>query len=419
MRSAGVDLLVKLAREQDLETYLKQDFIKKQFTSAEREVFNFINAHVTKHGKLPAIETLEKTLACKFLKTKEPLSYYCEQFKTRVIKEHLHAKIQEIDVLFGDKAGLDEEKLLRLLSSAAFEVIKKATRKKIYDFRVDHKLIWEAYHNKLLGKDCGLELGWPTLDKMTNGLVGGDVVSIVGRPKMGKTFMLLYSAHHVWTTTKKRPLFVSMEMSPLQIFQRLTCIYTSRTINQLNSATFSTKTLKHVEKELNKVKNFDTPFWLYHGGSKTTVDDICVMAHHLQPNVIYIDGAYMLKHPNTRLNKTDRVAEVMDDIKFKLATDNNIPVVCTYQFSREATKKIDKGKKPGLETIAHSDAVGMYSSLVMGLFESDTVETATRRIVEILAGRSGETGEFRINWDFSRMDFSQADAEVGDVISYF
>jgi hypothetical protein len=56
---------------------------------------------------------------------------------------------------------------------------------------------------------------------------------------------------------------------------------------------------------------------------------------------------------------------------------------------------------------AYADAIGQVSSLVLGLFEDDTVETLKRRNVKVLKGRNGETGSFITNWDFIGMNFSE------------
>ena len=49
----------------------------------------------------------------------------------------------------------------------------------------------------------------------------------------------------------------------------------------------------------------------------------------------------------------------------------------------------------------------MNSSLVLGLFEEDTIGTLKQRKVEVLKGRNGETGSFMTNWNFSGMNFSE------------
>ena len=59
------------------------------------------------------------------------------------------------------------------------------------------------------------------------------------------------------------------------------------------------------------------------------------------------------------------------------------------------------------DDIGYSDAIFQVSSLVLGLFEEDSVETLKQRMVEILKGRSGEVGHFFTHWNFEQMIFSE------------
>ena len=46
---------------------------------------------------------------------------------------------------------------------------------------------------------------------------------------------------------------------------------------------------------------------------------------------------------------------------------------------------------------------------MLGLFEDETVETLKQRVVKVLKGRNGETGEFKTKFHFDTMDFGQVE----------
>jgi replicative DNA helicase len=137
-----------------------------------------------------------------------------------------------------------------------------------------------------------------------------------------------------------------------------------------------------------------------------------MMARQLRPNIIFIDAAYLLQNHNQHLGRWERVTENIEFIKSQIAEALDIPVVISYQVNREGGKK--KGQ-PTLEDIAYTDAIGQISSCVMGLFEDDDIESMMSRKVTILKGRNGESGEFRINWNFDDgpnfMDFTEVSEE--------
>ena len=100
----------------------------------------------------------------------------------------------------------------------------------------------------------------------------------------------------------------------------------------------------------------------------------------LKPDLVLIDGAYLLSHRDKRLNKWQRVEANCEALKQQLAGECRVPVIASFQFNRVAEKKLKKAEekkgentpKVDLEDIAHSDAIGQISSIVLGFFEDST-----------------------------------------------
>lgn len=225
----------------------------------------------------------------------------------------------------------------------------------------------------------------------------------------GKTFKLLYNALHTWSTNKT-PLFFSMEMAKTVIMQRMAAMHAHKPLTHLMKAEMTTKAFTAMMEILKKVKEKQESLWIVDGNLATTVDDIIMLTRQLKPSAIYVDGAYLLRHPNLRTSRFERQTENAEWLKQRVATDLGIPVVASYQFGKEMVKKQKASgaqAKAGLEDIYGSDAIAQLSTMVFGLMQEDSVETQKERIVEILKGRNGETGRFKINWDFQGMDFSE------------
>lgn len=138
-----------------------------------------------------------------------------------------------------------------------------------------------------------------------------------------------------------------------------------------------------------------------------------MLAATLNVDAVYIDGAYLLQSStNKRLSPFERVSTVAHIIK-KSTTELDIPSVCSWQFNRDAVgKKKGKGagvEVAGLENIGMSDAIGQLSSIVISMMQEESVETMESRLLTLLKGRDGETGQWRINWDFINMNFDERD----------
>ena len=136
----------------------------------------------------------------------------------------------------------------------------------------------------------------------------------------------------------------------------------------------------------------------------------------MEPDVLLIDSAYLLAHPNTKLDKFRRVEANVELIK-REASIAGIPAILSYQFNREAVKKW-KGAKGaaggggGMEDIAYADAIGQVSSAVLALRQEETVETANQRKVDAIKMRTEKPFSFGVNWDFHNMDFNEVVEET-------
>ena len=294
------------------------------------------------------------------------------------------------------------------------------------DLRQTHDLLLSVYAQQKQGFK-GLDFGWPYLDSMTGGMRKDDLISYVGRPALGKTWQMLYGAHYGWMQAEMNPelagsprLFVSMEMDAVSIAQRIMSMHLSIPAFKVKNGQFTNVgpgggTLVKYQKGLKQLQGFKAPFWIVHGKLSATVADIEALAVQLKPEAIFIDGAYLLQNPKVR-NRFERVAENLDLLKRDIAPI--APTVCSWQFKRPEKKK--KGKDEvqedhDLDDIGYSDTIGQHSSLVLGLFQPDSVETIQRRRVKVLKGRNGETGEFMTNFRFDTMDFSEyVEQEIDD-----
>jgi replicative DNA helicase len=373
----------------------------------EQTVFKWVEQHMLKHHALPNIETLEgKFPEFKQFTTPEPSSYYIELIEQRYGYDVINAaNISSQDALKSDKTAINDA--LAFLSDARDKITRQRYRTRILNLgKEGPKLVLQQYHN-VLATDSNIDFGWPYLDTMTGGAMAGDVISFVGRPAAGKTFKMLASAMHNWLK-KKRILFVSMEMNPLAIAQRATAMYAHTNLTQLKMGQYSTDTYKKFAGSLISMAGLDFEFYVVDGNLAASVEDIYTIADQLNCDAVYIDGAYLLKHKNPRIDRYTKVAENVEGMK-QFSGNIEKPTFASWQFNRDASKKT-KGEKTGLEDIAYSDAIGQVSSIVLGLFQEEGVETMNSRVVDVLKGRNGEIGQFKIKWDFINMDFTQIGA---------
>lgn len=409
MATSGKWLLAALVHAQDVSKFASFHLFPELFSGSELALYSFVQEHLITYKALPNPKTIEAKLGVTLEPPVEPPEYYLSEIENRYVQTGLKKVIAGSAALLNNQnpmAALD----LMLEQVSSLNVDRR--RNSVLDFRSIAEIIKAEYiKQKMMDTAYGMEFGWATLDEMAGGLGPGDVCSIVGRPASGKTFMGLSVAYHNWRRGRV-PLFLSMEMTNIAIGQRLASVHSSTPLTQLLKGTLTTKSYGVLMERLVQGKTVQNPFWLLDGNLATTVDDLMLHCRQFNPSAVVIDGAYLLRHTNPKMSRFEKLTDNMERIKQRLATDCQLPVVCSFQFSREVSKKSKKGFESndtaaGLEDIYGSDAIGQLSSVVLGMFEEESVSTLKRRRVDVLKGRNGETGKFLINWDFYNMDFSE------------
>ncbi|MCL4743822.1 MAG: hypothetical protein KJZ83_00255 [Burkholderiaceae bacterium] len=408
--------------ENSVANLLQHGKIDHLFKGTEVELYEFVRDFAKQYQALPSEETIEKHTGETLVQHKEPSGYYFDLMQARHVELSLKKGMKQVsDLLLPENK--DPQEALRVITETAMQLISQRHIKQIVDFREAYGTLMSTYASKFNAVDeYGLQLGWPTLDRMSGGMERGDVLSMIGRPAAGKSLMLLYGALHGWrkageeslATGKKAEhdqsrMFVSMEMDVLAIQQRLAAMQVHVSASQLKHAALSSKGLAKLKQGLTEIKGYSFPFYVVDGNLAATVEDIWMIARQLKPAAIFLDGAYLVKHPTER-DRYRRVAENAELIKSELSA--LAPVVCSWQFARSASKKnTKKGEKAGLEDIGYSDAIAQVASIVLGLFEDESVETLKHRKIEILKGRAGEVGSFTTRWSWGSMDFSEVEEE--------
>lgn len=385
------------------------------FKASEEHVFGFVKGFTQQYGSLPQQETVEAHTGETLPEAPEPRGYYYDLLVERHVELVLKKSLKEAQAKLGVD-GKDPEKALSLVKDVVVSLLAQKNEQHMLDFRKAESLLWADYKSKWSGADdTGLFLGWPYLDKMSGGLRVGDLVSFVGRPAMGKTWQLLYAAMHGWQNPPEGQepqsrLFISMEMAVLPIMQRLASLYTHLPHKLIKDGGFQTAfgatSLGKYKEGLAALEGEKAPFWVLDGNLATSTDEIEMLVHQLKPHAVFIDGGYLVPNATER-DRYRRIAENSNAFKKRIA--KLAPTVVSWQFARSAAEKTKKNKADqiGLEDIFGSDAIAQDSSLVLGLFEDDSVQTVKQRRIEILKGRNGETGAFTTSWNFQLMDFAE------------
>lgn len=397
--SSGINLLAKIILEKEYYTFGKLK--PAWFVDFEHEIYSFVTNFVKQYNKFPTIQTFKEELSIEDITLDEPLKYYFDQvierYKKNILSEYLPKINKEIGK--GNTDGIVSK------FEEIVEDIKENTilaKENFYSYKDMLELALNTSVDNRYGELLGITTGWNTLDGATMGFTNGNFYAVVARVKMGKSLILSRMSRFAYHSGKS-VLFVSLEMPAIEIANRFLGLEYNINKTLITKGRLSSFVEQGIKEQLEQMEE-TTKFWFIDGKFSKTIDDLAFTARQLQPDIIYIDGAYLLRTVKQFKAKWELVTYTAEQLKY-LAMDLNIPIVASYQFNRQVSRKSTSVKDTGFESIGLSDAISQLASIGIALIAPEGTDEMRR--VEVIGARDGGETSFDIKWDWDTMDFSE------------
>jgi replicative DNA helicase len=258
-------------------------------------------------------------------------------------------------------------------------------------------LLKDAYERAAHAKDTddysGISTGFRELDVLLGGFQKSDLVIVAARPSVGKTSLALDMMRHAALVEKKKVAFFSLEMSNMQIMDRLLGM-------QSGIPFWEIRTNKLTEEKVVKLANTMGEL----ADANIFVDDMA--GQHINQvrtkarrlaleqgvDVIFVDYLQLM-HGNSTESRTLEVAQVSQGLK-NLAKELDIPVVALSQLSRAIEQR--QNRRPQLSDLRESGSIEQDADVVIFLDREETwnPETEKKGSAEVFIAkhRNGPTG---------------------------
>lgn len=269
------------------------------------------------------------------------------------------------------------------------------------------------------GAATGLYTGLTDLDTLTGGLHASELVILAARPSMGKTALATNIADHVAVELNAGVLFVSLEMSRLELAQRMLCAR-----GRINGTKFRSGFISSEDRQmLNEAsaKLSGAPLFIDDSPGRT-VTEIAATARRLKRRhnlaMIVIDYLQLIDPDNPKDPRQEQVARIARRLK-GLARELEIPVLCLAQLNRQA--EATKDNRPRMSHLRESGAIEQDADVVMFVHREEYYHTREEAEARNLRGqaelivakqRNGPTDDIKVAWrqEFTRFENLAADS---------
>lgn len=131
------------------------------------------------------------------------------------------------------------------------------------------------------------------------------------------------------------------------------------------------------------------------------VSDVVAGIEVHKPDLVLIDGAYLMEDERGAKEDWLRIAHITRDLKL-VAKRTHLPIFINSQADSTTSKKTG----PELDNIAYARAVGQDSDVVLALFQDNEMRNDREMKVKVLKQREGVLGSVMLSWDFTTMNFT-------------
>ncbi len=226
----------------------------------------------------------------------------------------------------------------------------------------------EEYHARE-GAFGGIPTGYMDLDKLTDGLHGGEMIVIAARPSMGKTSLAMNIAEHV-AVEQKLPVGVfSLEMTADSLVMRMLC---SRAGVNLRSARQGFLAQRDFPKLTGAAGDLSSAPLYIDDTAGLSVLQLRARARRMWQQYgikLFIVDYLQLLHSTSRRveNRQQEIADISGGIK-ALAKELNVPIIVLSQLNREPEKR-ESGAPPRLSDLRESGAIEQDADVVGLLYK--------------------------------------------------
>lgn len=253
----------------------------------------------------------------------------------------------------------------------------------------------------------GVQSGFTDMDRVTAGWQKSDLVIIAARPAMGKTAFVLSLARNAAVDFKKPVALFSLEMSSLQLVNRLIASESELPAEKLKKGQLEDYEFQQLNAKIGSLTEApifidDTP--------ALSIFELRAKARRLKQkhdvSMIVIDYLQLMRSGSEHKgNREQEISNISRSLK-SIAKELNIPVLALSQLSRQVENR-GGDKKPQLSDLRESGAIEQDADMVLFIHRpeyynltEDENGNSTAGMAEIIIAkhRNGPTGSVKLRF---------------------
>lgn len=361
-----------------------------------RRAFEYIIEYYSENSVVPTQRVFNNdNPKIKLVESPEPWS----DLRKRIERQYIAGVMAENLDKFNDAYEIgDIERAINLLSVTVSEAHTAIPNSRDVDVSQNGQERLARYQARRddPGSLVGVPTGFPTIDRATQGLQPGQLVTVTGLAKASKSTLAMKLAMTI-QEAGYRVLYLTYEQTVEEQERRLDAYRAGFNDNLLNSGEIDHENWQKLREGIKRTEEYE-PMMI--SEDCMTVAAIGAKIDIFKPDVVIVDGTYMMEDERGEAKGSPMaLANIVAGLKF-LAMRRSICVVAVTQSTPARTK----GETLNNDSIMGSRAFVQYSNTVIGI---ERTEDVTMRKMKILMSRSCAPCEIVLLFDYDTGQFTE------------
>lgn len=351
---------------------------------------------LTKSGKLESVGGVEYLahLTTSVGLISNASSYAAIVKEKALLRDLIRTSDETISDAYGERKSASD-----ILARAEEEIFRISQERSDRDLRAISGIVGEAFEkiqemSMKGGGLTGVTTGYQDLDRDLSGLQASDLVLLAARPSMGKTALGINIATNAAIRAKAKVAIFSLEMSDLQLSQRIISSLSHVDLKKIISGQIAADEWEIIAEAASAMR--ELPIYI-DDTAGITVSEMRAKCRRMKLerglDLVVIDYLQLMASDGRNENRQQEISAISRGLK-ALAKELQVPVLALSQLSRAPEARTNK--RPMLSDLRESGAIEQDADVVMFIYRDDYYDKASEvpNLAEVIIAkhRNGPTG---------------------------
>lgn len=261
----------------------------------------------------------------------------------------------------------------------------------------------EAYSQRLQAHAQAAPIGFPEIDDFTGGIRPGEMVTVAGYAKQGKSWTLVNAA----VEARKQgytPYVATLELDVDTFSERIDAVFSGIGYGKLSRGHMTPADIDRLHEAQEEMRELGSFFVESPVSSERTPDDLVNRARQLGCDYIIIDQLSWITPAETHRTRQDTYKSILENLKLSVGStaEGPLPLLLAVQFNREAGPK----GRGTMNQMADASEIERIADMMFGLYRTEEMRADDALVLDMLGTRRTDLRSWVLNWELdNRTDF--------------